>query len=416
MFIDIAKIFVRSGDGGDGAVSFHREKYVAAGPPDGGDGAHGGNIVFVGDEHLNTLLDFKYTKKYVAEKGERGGRNNCAGRRGADKIIKVPIGTLIKDEESGTTIADITDDTPVTVVKGGRGGWGNARFKSSTRQGPQFARAGAKGRELNLVLELKLLADVGIVGYPSVGKSTLISVVSAAKPKIASYHFTTLTPTLGVVRKGEQTAVFADIPGLIEGASDGVGLGHDFLRHIERCRLIIHMVDVSEADGRNCIDDFNIINKELAGFSTDLSSRPQIVVMNKTDAAIEEQIEMFKEFCPNAIPISAAARTGIDEMLDEVFSALTDLPPIVRFKADYIEPAADEAKEFDIEIDEDGVFVVDAPWLETPLSFVNLEDLEGISYFQKVITSAGIMAALREKGVKTGDTVRILDFEFDWEE
>ena len=296
MFVDKAVIKVKAGDGGDGAVSFHREKYVAAGGPDGGDGGRGGDVVFVVDSGMSTLLDFRYKRKYFAEKGQNGGASNCTGRNAPDLIVKVPRGTLVKDAESGRIIADMSDDEPKIIAHGGKGGKGNARFATPTRQIPKFAKPGFLGEEFEVTLELKLLADVGLVGFPNVGKSTLISVVSAAKPKIANYHFTTLTPVLGVVSAGEgKSFVMADIPGLIEGASDGVGLGHEFLRHVDRCRLIIHVVDVSGSEGRDPKEDFEIICRELANFSEDLAQRPQIVAANKCDMATDEQIADFEK-------------------------------------------------------------------------------------------------------------------------
>ena len=291
-FIDIATIWLHAGKGGDGAVSFHREKFVAAGGPDGGDGGRGGDIIFVADDHLSTLMDFRYKRKYVAPEGGKGGASLCHGKNAENLVIKVPLGTVIKDAESGLVIADLSDHTPVTIAKGGRGGYGNAHFATPTRQIPKFAKPGMPGEDIQVTLELKLIADVGLIGFPNVGKSTLISTISAAKPKIANYHFTTLVPTLGVVSVGEGASfVCADIPGLIEGASEGIGLGHDFLRHVERCRLLLHVVDVSGSECREPVDDFEKINEELAKFSPELAKRPQIVVGNKCDLATEEQIE-----------------------------------------------------------------------------------------------------------------------------
>ena len=295
MFVDKAKIKIKAGDGGDGAVSFHREKYVAAGGPDGGDGGKGGDIVFQVDDNFSTLIDFRYKRKYFAEKGQNGSSRNCTGRSADPLIIKVPRGTLIKDAATGRIMADMSTDEPCVVAKGGRGGKGNVNFATSTRQIPKFAKPGYPGEEFEVTLELKLLADVGLVGFPNVGKSTLISVVSAAKPKIANYHFTTLTPVLGVVKVAEEKSfVMADIPGLIEGASDGVGLGHEFLRHVERCRLILHVLDVSGIEGRNPAEDFEIINKELSNFSEDLAECPQIVAANKADMATDEQLREYR--------------------------------------------------------------------------------------------------------------------------
>lgn len=297
MFVDVAKISIKAGKGGDGAVSFHREKFVAAGGPDGGDGGRGGNVIFQADDNLSTLMDFRYQRKYAAQPGENGGAARCTGKNAPDLVIRVPRGTVVREASTGLVIADISGDGPVVVAKGGRGGWGNTHFASPTRQIPKFAKPGLPGEEFEVRLELKLIADVGLIGFPNVGKSTLISVLSAAKPKIANYHFTTLSPVLGVVRVGqEQSFVAADIPGLIEGASEGVGLGHDFLRHVERCRLLLHVVDVSGCEGREPAEDFEKINAELKNFSAELAGRPQIVLGNKCDIAAPEQIEAFRAY------------------------------------------------------------------------------------------------------------------------
>ena len=312
MFVDVAKITIKAGKGGDGAVSFHREKFVAAGGPDGGDGGRGGNVVFVADDNLSTLMDFRYKRKYVAEAGQNGGAARCTGKNAPDLIIRVPRGTLVKEAGTGLVMADISGSEPVVVAKGGRGGWGNTHFATPTRQIPKFAKPGLPGQEFEVRLELKLIADVGLIGFPNVGKSTLISVISAAKPKIANYHFTTLSPVLGVVRVGpEQSFVAADIPGLIEGASEGVGLGHDFLRHVERCRLLLHVVDVSGCEGRDPVEDFEKINAELENFSPELAARPQIVLGNKCDIATEEQIEAFRAYIESKGPdLPAHLRRG----------------------------------------------------------------------------------------------------------
>ena len=297
MFVDQAKIYIKAGDGGDGAVSFHREKYVAAGGPDGGDGGKGGDIVFVVDDNISNLIDFRYKRKYVAEKGQNGGGKNCSGRNAPDLVVKVPRGTVVKEIKSGRILADLSTDEPAIIAHGGKGGRGNAHFATSTRQIPKFAKPGFRGDEYEVMLELKLIADVGLVGFPNVGKSTLISVVSAAKPKIANYHFTTLTPVLGVVKIEEgKSFVMADIPGLIEGASEGVGLGHEFLRHVERCRLIVHVIDVSGSEGRDPIEDFKAINHELENFSMELAEAPQIVAANKSDMATPEQVERLRNY------------------------------------------------------------------------------------------------------------------------
>ena len=320
MFVDQAKIYIKAGDGGDGAVSFHREKYVAAGGPDGGDGGKGGDIVFVVDDNISNLIDFRYKRKYVAEKGQNGGAKNCSGRNAPDLVVKVPRGTVVKEIKSGRILADLSTDEPAVIAHGGKGGRGNAHFATSTRQIPKFAKPGFRGDEYEVMLELKLIADVGLVGFPNVGKSTLISVVSAAKPKIANYHFTTLTPVLGVVKIEEgKSFVMADIPGLIEGASEGVGLGHEFLRHVERCRLIVHVIDVSGSEGRDPIEDFKAINHELENFSMELAEAPQIVAANKSDMATPEQIERLRNYVEDQgllfYEISAATTKGTKELM-----------------------------------------------------------------------------------------------------
>lgn len=423
MFVDKAVIKVKAGDGGDGAVSFHREKYVAAGGPDGGDGGRGGDVVFVVDSGMSTLLDFRYKRKYFAEKGQNGGASNCTGRNAPDLIVKVPRGTLVKDAESGRIIADMSDDEPKIIAHGGKGGKGNARFATPTRQIPKFAKPGFLGEEFEVTLELKLLADVGLVGFPNVGKSTLISVVSAAKPKIANYHFTTLTPVLGVVSAGEgKSFVMADIPGLIEGASDGVGLGHEFLRHVDRCRLIIHVVDVSGSEGRDPKEDFEIICRELANFSEDLAQRPQIVAANKCDMATDEQIEEFEKFIAEkgyeVFRISAATTKGTKELMNAVSAKLDTLPPIREYEAEPLLFTPDEAagmgEKFEITRGDDAVFYVEAPWLEHIMRTVDMDDYASLQYFQRVLRNRGIIDKLIEMGIKEGDTVNIFGFEFDF--
>jgi len=423
MFIDKAKIHVRAGSGGNGAVSFRREKYIAAGGPDGGDGGKGGDVLFVADTNLSTLVDFRYKRKYAAENGENGGAKRCSGRSGKDLVIRVPRGTVVRETETGRILADISSDEPVVVAKGGKGGAGNQHFATSTRQIPRFAKPGKPGDEFDLSLELKLLADVGLVGFPNVGKSTLISVVSAAKPTIANYHFTTLTPVLGVVQVDErQNFVMADIPGLIEGAADGVGLGHDFLRHVERCRLIVHVVDVSGVEGRDPKEDFAIINRELENFSGELAERPQIVAGNKCDMASEEQIAAFRSFVEEQgysfYPISAATGQGTRELIGSVASALSKLPPVKQFEA---QPITDEERrtrerieqKFTITV-ENGIYYVNADFLEPLLMTVNMDDYESLQYFQRMLRQSGIIDALEEKGIEEGDTVSIFDFQFDF--
>ena len=423
MFVDQAKIKIKAGDGGDGAVSFHREKYVAAGGPDGGDGGKGGDIIFQVDHNFSTLIDFRYQRKYVAQRGENGGARNCTGRSAPDLIIRVPRGTVIRNAATGRIMADLSTDEPKVLAKGGRGGKGNIHFATSTRQIPRFAKPGFPGEEFEVTLELKLLADVGLVGYPNVGKSTLISVVSAAKPKIANYHFTTITPVLGVVRVAEeQSFVMADIPGLIEGASDGVGLGHEFLRHVERCRLIIHVVDASGMEGRDPIEDYETIQTELERFSEDLAKRPQLLAANKCDLATPEQIDRLKAYAAEKgipfFPISAATTQGTAELVQATASRLAELPPILEFQPDPITPEELEQEaslheKFDVAV-EDGIYYVDAKWLEPILRTVNMEDYSSLQYFQRVLRNSGIIARLEEMGIQEGDTVDILGFEFDF--
>ena len=423
MFVDEVKIYVKAGDGGDGAVSFHREKYVAAGGPDGGDGGKGGDVVFLVDDNLSTLIDFRFKRKFIADKGENGSSRQSSGKGSDDLVIKVPRGTIVKEVESGRILADLSGDEPVIIAKGGKGGKGNMNFATPTRQIPRFAKPGFTGDAYNLQLELKLLADVGLVGFPNVGKSTLVSVVSAAKPKIANYHFTTLTPVLGVVKVDEgRSFVMADIPGLIEGASEGVGLGHEFLRHVERCRLIVHIVDVSGIEGRNAIEDFNIINSELANFSEELASRPQIVAANKCDMATPEQIKEFKEFIElqgiKFFPISAVTIQGTKELIYEISTQLDALPPIKKYEVQPLTKQELDDKllannKFKIVV-EDGVYVVEADWLGNILKTVDMEDYESLQYFQRVLRNSGIIDKLEEMGIDEGDTVSILDFEFDY--
>ena len=423
MFVDQAKIMIKAGDGGDGAVSFHREKYVAAGGPDGGDGGRGGDVIFQVDDNFSTLIDFRYKRKYVADRGENGSGRNCTGKSAQPLIIKVPRGTVIRDAKSGRIMADMSTDEPKVLAKGGQGGKGNVHFATSTRQIPKFAKPGYPGEEFEVTLELKLLADVGLVGYPNVGKSTLISVVSAAKPKIANYHFTTLTPVLGVVRvEEEKSFVMADIPGLIEGAGDGVGLGHEFLRHVERCRLIVHVVDVSGIEGRDPCEDFDVINAELAKFNEELAERPQIVAANKSDMATEEQIEKFRKYIEDKnIPffcISAATTQGTSELVNKISEVLDTLPPIKEFEAEPIpQEELDEMlgvdKKFEITV-EDDVYFVDAPWIQPIMRTVDPDDYSSLQYFQRVLINSGIIAKLEEMGIQEGDTVSLEGFEFDF--
>ena len=420
MFVDVAKITIKAGKGGDGAVSFHREKFVAAGGPDGGDGGRGGNVVFVADDNLSTLMDFRYKRKYVAEAGQNGGAARCTGKNAPDLIIRVPRGTLVKEANTGLVMADISGNEPVVVAKGGRGGWGNTHFATPTRQIPKFAKPGLPGQEFEVRLELKLIADVGLIGFPNVGKSTLISVISAAKPKIANYHFTTLSPVLGVVRVGpEQSFVAADIPGLIEGASEGVGLGHDFLRHVERCRLLLHVVDVSGCEGRDPVEDFEKINAELENFSPELAARPQIVLGNKCDIATEEQIEAFRAYIEGKgltfLPISAAANQGLKTLPGLVWEKLQTLPPVQTFEAEYVPQAVPVGERtYTIEKTGEHEFSIDAPWLERILAGSDVDDYESLQYFQRQLGDSGILNDLVAQGVQEDDTIKIGEYEFDY--
>ncbi len=423
MFVDQAKIYIKAGDGGDGAVSFHREKYVAAGGPDGGDGGKGGDIVFVVDDNISNLIDFRYKRKYVAEKGQNGGAKNCSGRNAPDLVVKVPRGTVVKEIKSGRILADLSTDEPAVIAHGGKGGRGNAHFATSTRQIPKFAKPGFRGDEYEVMLELKLIADVGLVGFPNVGKSTLISVVSAAKPKIANYHFTTLTPVLGVVKIEEgKSFVMADIPGLIEGASEGVGLGHEFLRHVERCRLIVHVIDVSGSEGRDPIEDFKAINHELENFSMELAEAPQIVAANKSDMATPEQVERLKNYVEDQgllfYEISAATTKGTKELMYGVWERLSVLPPVKQFEAqpltqEELDDKLISKKDFRVTV-EDGVYFVEADWLLDILRTADMDDYSSLQYFQNVLRTSGIIDKLEEMGIEEGDTVSIFDFEFEY--
>lgn len=423
MFVDQAKIYIKAGDGGDGAVSFHREKYVAAGGPDGGDGGKGGDIVFVVDDNISNLIDFRYKRKYVAEKGQNGGGKNCSGRNAPDLVVKVPRGTVVKEIKSGRILADLSTDEPAVIAHGGKGGRGNAHFATSTRQIPKFAKPGFRGDEYEVMLELKLIADVGLVGFPNVGKSTLISVVSAAKPKIANYHFTTLTPVLGVVKIEEgKSFVMADIPGLIEGASEGVGLGHEFLRHVERCRLIVHVIDVSGSEGRDPIEDFKAINHELENFSMELAEAPQIVAANKSDMATPEQVERLRNYVEDQgllfYEISAATTKGTNELMYGVWERLSVLPPVKQFEAqpltqEELDDKLISKKDFRVTV-EDGVYFVEADWLLDILRTANMDDYSSLQYFQNVLRTSGIIDKLEEMGIEEGDTVSIFDFEFEY--
>lgn len=423
MFVDVAKIKIKAGDGGDGAVSFHREKYVAAGGPDGGDGGKGGDILFQADSNISTLADFRYKRKYNAEKGENGRSGRKFGKKAPDLIIRVPIGTVVKEAETGRILADVSGKEPVLVARGGKGGWGNVHFATPTRQVPRFAKPGLPGEEYDVVLELKLLADVGLVGFPNVGKSTLVSVVSQAKPEIANYHFTTITPVLGVVSMGEGNSfVMADIPGLIEGAWEGTGLGHQFLRHVERCRMLIHIVDVSGSEGRDPKEDFVTINNELRKFNPELAEREMLVAGNKCDMATDEQIDDFRKFVEDQgysfFPIMAEIHYGVDVLMNKTLETLSKLPPIREFEA---EPApiipAEEINPHEVKITvQDDVYFVEGEWLLQVMKSVNFDDYESMNYFQRVLTNGGVIDALRKAGISEGDTVSIYDLEFDFVE
>ncbi|MFW6677777.1 GTPase ObgE [Lacrimispora sp. AGF001] len=425
MFADRAKIYIRSGKGGDGHVSFRRELYVPCGGPDGGDGGRGGNIIFEVDEGLNTLSDFRHIHKYTAQDGEPGGKRRCHGKDGGDLIIKVPEGTVLKDFESGKVIADMSGDNRREVIlKGGRGGQGNMNFATPTMQAPKYAQPGQPSQELWVQMELKVIADVGLVGFPNVGKSTLLSRVSNARPKIANYHFTTLNPHLGVVDiDGGKGFVMADIPGLIEGASEGVGLGHDFLRHIERTRVLVHVVDSASTEGRDPIADIKAINKELEAYNPELIKRPQIIAANKIDAIYEDgesPIDKLKaEFEPQGIkvyPISAVSGQGVKELLYAVYELLktVNLSPLIFEKEFDLKSLSGIMLPYSVEVTEDGVYVVEGPRIEKMLGYTNLESEKGFTFFQKFLKDNGILEELENAGIQEGDTVRMYGLEFDY--
>ena len=425
MFIDKIKIFVKAGDGGDGAVSFRREKYVAAGGPDGGDGGRGGNIIFRVDTGSNTLLAFRYKRKFVAERGGNGMGGKMHGKNGADIVIPVPPGTLVKDPETDKIIYDMANSEEYVLCKGGRGGWGNRHFATPTRQIPRFAKMGTKGEEREVTLELKMLAEVGLVGFPNVGKSSILSCISSAKPKIANYHFTTLSPNLGVVSLGEGKGFLAaDIPGLVEGASDGVGLGHDFLRHVDRCRLLLHVVDIAGTDGRSPIEDVKKIDFELKKYSAELSSRPQIMVANKIDTADMESdaVKEFTEYCKSLgreiVFVSAVTQKGLQELVRLTAKRLSELPPLTVYESEYSpedEAVANTAGVRETTVRrENGKFVVEGEWLYNFMGQINFNDYESLNFFQRVLVKNGVISKLREAGIEEGDTVNIYDFEFDF--
>ncbi len=424
MFIDKARIFVKAGNGGNGAVSFRREKYVPAGGPDGGDGGRGANIIMVADTGLRTLMDFKYKKKYSAQHGEDGSKKKRAGKNGEDLILSVPEGTVIRDEKTGLIIADLKKAGDKAVVaRGGYGGKGNQHFANAVRQAPAFAKSGTDGQERWITLELKMIADVGLLGFPNVGKSTFLSVVTSAKPKIANYHFTTLTPNLGVVqtRHGE-SFVIADIPGIIEGAADGVGLGHDFLRHVERTKVLVHIVDISGIEGRDPIDDFEKINEELRLYNEKLASRPQIVVANKSDLLFDETIyENFKKTMEEkgyeAFKMSAVTRDGVDQVIDRVSQLLNEVEDVELVSQEEMyrpELDVDDEGGLKVEIDEDGIYVVTGKELRRIMYSVNFDDMESLQFFQAQMESKGVFDMLRQAGIEDGDTVKIYELEFEF--
>lgn len=424
MFVDNVKIYVKAGDGGNGAVSFRREKYVSHGGPDGGDGGHGGNIVFRVDEGTNTLLAFRYKHKFIAENGGNGKGGKFHGSTAPDLVIQVPPGTLLRDAESGKIIHDMSENGGADYIccHGGRGGWGNRHFATPTRQVPMFAKSGTKGEERELTLELKMIADVGLIGYPSVGKSSILARISAAKPKIADYHFTTLSPNLGVVSTGGESGfVAADIPGLIEGAADGAGLGHEFLRHVDRCRLLLHVVDISCMEGRDPIDDVKNIRYELQRYSPALATRPQIIVANKHDMLDPEVVDVpeFEEFIKDngweLIYVSAATGEGLDTMIAMVAERLRDLPPVLVYEREYEPEEAFVGGERETVIRrENNTFYVEGEWLFNLVGQVNFEDYESLNFFQRVLKKSGLFEELEAKGCTDGMTVSIYDFEFDY--
>ncbi len=424
MFIDKIKIYVKAGNGGNGAIAFHREKYVAAGGPSGGDGGNGGNIIFRVDSGSNTLLAFRYKRKFIAGNGGDGQGSKFHGATADDLYIPVPPGTLIKDPESGKIIHDMSENDGADYVccKGGRGGWGNKHFATPTRQTPMFAKNGTKGEEREVVLELKMLADVGLIGMPSVGKSSILSVISSAKPKIADYHFTTLSPNLGVVSTGQERGfVAADIPGLIEGAADGAGLGHAFLRHVDRCRLLLHVVDISCFEGRDPVDDIKTINRELERYSPSLAKRPQIIIANKVDSLDREVVDVdaFEKFVSDngwdMMYISAYTGENLDEMIKMVEKRLATLPPIAVYEREYddADKFAEGGKETLITRENDK-YIVEGDWIYNLMGQINFDNYESLDYFQRVLQKSGVFKALEDKGCKDGDTVSMYGFEFDY--
>ena len=423
MFVDKVKITVCGGKGGDGAVAFHREKYVAAGGPDGGDGGHGGSVILHVNDNLSTLLDFRYKRKYAAQSGAAGQGRRMSGKRGESLTIQVPRGTVVRDAATNQIIVDMSTEDDFVIAKGGRGGWGNGHFATATRQVPRFAKSGAPGQEREILLELKLLADVGLVGFPNVGKSTLLSVTSNARPKIANYHFTTLFPNLGVIYVDEGVSfVMADIPGIIEGAADGAGLGHDFLRHIDRCRLLVHVVDVSGSEGRDPVEDFDAICAELKNYSVDLSNRPMIVVANKTDLLMPESdnLERLRKHVEEAglqlYEISAGTAQGTKNLMRVIAEKLRTLPPVTIYEPDYVAPEIESVDPSEFTIEHMGsTWVVSSPWLDRLVMDINFDDYESRNYFDIQLRKSGLFDRLEEMGIKDGETVSIDEFEFVYE-
>ncbi|MFI3253969.1 MAG: GTPase ObgE [Eubacteriales bacterium] len=421
-FVDTARITVKSGNGGNGVVAFHREKYVNAGGPDGGDGGKGGNIILEIDDHMSTLMDFRFKRKYTAKNGEDGGGKRCTGKDGENLVIRIPRGTIIRDTASGEIIKDMSEESSYVLCKGGRGGWGNQHFATPTRQAPRFAKQGLPGKNREVTLELKLLADVGLIGFPNVGKSTFLASVSRARPKIANYHFTTLFPNLGVVfvENGE-SFVLADIPGIIEGAAEGAGLGYDFLRHIDRCRLLVHVVDVSGSEGRNPVEDFVAINEELKQYSPELATRKMLVVANKTDMMEDESLLTDLEAYVKALgldffPCSAAGEVGTKPVVEKVVEELSKLPPVIKYEATYVEkpPEVDTSEELSIEQDED-TWLIEGPWLQRLIAHVNFSDHESRNWFEKNLRDSGLYTRLEEMGIEDGDIVSMYDLEFEYQ-
>ena len=423
MFVDKVRITVIGGRGGDGAVAFHRAKYVSAGGPDGGDGGHGGSVILRVNDNLSTLLDFRYKRKYAAQAGIGGEGGRRSGKRGENLIIQVPRGTVVRDAETDRIIVDMSTGEDFVLAKGGRGGWGNAHYATPTRQVPRFAKAGLKGEEKDVILELKLLADVGLVGFPNVGKSTLLSVTSNARPKIANYHFTTLFPNLGVIYVDEGVSfVMADIPGIIEGAAEGAGLGHDFLRHIDRCRLLVHVVDVSGSEGRDPVDDFNAICDELANYSVDLSNRPMIVAANKCDLLMPESDNLQRlRACVEAAgcelyEISAGTTQGTRNLMRVVAEKLRTLPPVTIYEPEYVEVVEEPTDPNSFEIEHYGnTWLVTGKWLERMVQNINFDDYESRNHFDQQLRKCGLFARLEELGIQAGDTVDIHDLEFEYQ-